>query len=164
MMEVDLEDRDLRVLELVAEYPRPTVSTLREAIHWASKNQHVHYRIDKLEEKGLVETWKDEDADVAGPLSPKRANVTEEGEGLLDELDGEERSEDVGERVERLEARLENTQTAYGEVQRRISELEEGLEEVDGDLEGVAADVRSLRRAVQQLPAFTEDEFEFADD
>lgn len=160
-MEVDLEDRDLRVLELVEQYPRPTVTTLRESIHWADKNQHIHYRLDKLEERGLVETWKDKEADVAGALAPKRADVTEAGEELLKALDKEDRPADVEQRLTHVEAKVDNMQDAYGEVKRRIRELEAGLESTDGDVEGLADDVRGLRRAVEQLPAFTEDEFEF---
>jgi chromosome segregation ATPase len=162
-MEVDLEDRDMRVLELVDEYPRPTVSTLREAIHWASKNQHIHYRLNKLEDRGLVETWKDEKTDGAGPLAPKRADVTGAGEELLEELDDPERPESVEARLDEMERQIKPLQETYGKMKKRVADLEREVESHDEDLDGVAEDVRSLRRALEQLPPFGKDEFEFGD-
>lgn len=167
MTDVDLKERDVEVMQLLESYGRPTVTTLREAIWWADKNQHVHYRLDKLEERELVETWKDDEGEFAGPLPPRRARLTESGREVLEVVDEDEgRPDGVEERLERMEKQVGKMRSTYGEVKERIVELEDEVESVDGDVEGVAEDVQNLRRAVEQLPMFSadEDEFEFADD
>ena len=167
MADVDLKEREVEVMELLESYGRPTVTTLREAIWWADKNQHVHYRLDRLEEKDLVETWKDDDdGDFSGPLPPRRARLSDSGREVLEVVDEDEgRPDGVEERLKRMEKQVGRMRSTYGEVKERIVELEDEVESVDGDVEDVADDVQNLRRAVEQLPMFSsENEFEFADD
>ena len=158
-MVVDLADRDLRVLELVSEYPTPATSTLREAIYWADKNQHIHYRLDNLEEKELVETWKDNDAGTRGPLAPRRADTTAEGEELLEAVTDDSQPEGVKERLDELEKQVRAMSRTYGEVKQRIVEIESELKDVDGDVGDVAEDVETLRRLVADEEFVAEGEF-----
>ncbi len=145
--DIELPDRTIEVLELIDEYGRPTATTLREAIYWADKNQHIHYRLDQLASKGLVETWKDEDAGGRGALSPRRATTTDEGEEFLELLNEEDTIPDtVEERLERLERHLSPMRETYGEIKKRVKELEDEVEEHDEDLDDLAEDVRDIRR------------------
>jgi DNA-binding PadR family transcriptional regulator len=166
MTDVDLKQREVEVLDRLESYGRPTVTTLREAIWWADENQHVHYRLDKLEERELVETWKDDDGEFSGPLPPRRAKLTESGSEVLEMIDEDEaRPDDLEGRVEQLEKQVGAMASTYREIKERIVQTEEDLEDVDGDVDDVVEDVRNLRRAVEQIPMFgaDEDEFEFAD-
>ncbi|WP_148709126.1 prefoldin domain-containing protein [Haloarcula quadrata] len=145
--DIDLPERAVEVLELVDEYGRPTATTLREAIYWASKNQHIHYRLDQLAGRGLVETWKDEDAGGRGALAPRRATTTGEGEEFLDLVDEDGGTPDtVEERLEELEKTMANMKDTYGKAKKRIAELEAEVEEHDEDLDGLAEGVRDIRR------------------
>lgn len=158
----DLADRDLRVLELTEQYPRPTVTTLREVLYWAEKNQHVHYRLDKLEERGLVTTWKDEDTETRGPLDPRRANTTEAGEALLDDVERESEYSSVEERLDEVERKVENALEQFGLAKRRIVDAEEKLEEVDSDVSDVREDLGRVKELMKDGPmTATVDEFDF---
>jgi len=144
---IELPDRTIEVMELIGEYGRPTTSTLREAIYWASENQHIHYRLNQLEDAGLVETWKDEDAGGRGALAPRRARLTDEGEEFLELVAEEDGAPDtVEERLDRLEKQLGQMRDTYGTVKQRIVELEEEVEEHDEDLDDLAEDIRDIRR------------------
>jgi DNA-binding MarR family transcriptional regulator len=163
--ETDLADRDLRVLELVEQYPRPTVTTMREALYWASKNQHVHYRLDKLEERGLIESWKDEDTETRGPLDPRRATTTEAGEALLDDVEHDDGGGSVEERLERIEKRLKRFEDTYGKIKKHIVDAEKRLDEHDEEMYEVREDIERVQRLVDgESMAATVDEFEFGDD
>lgn len=144
--DIDLPDRTVEVLELVDEYGRPTATTLREAIYWAEKNQHIHYRLDQLVSKGLVETWKDEDAGGRGALAPRRATTTDEGEEFLELIDEDETADSVEERLDLLEKQMNNMVDTYAEVKKRVADLENEVEEHDEDLEDVAEDIRDIHR------------------
>lgn len=163
--ETDLADRDLRVLKLVKKYPRPTVTTMREAFYWAEKNQHVHYRLDKLEERGLVETWKDEETETRGHLNPRRATTTEAGEALLNNVEHDEDGGSVEERLERIEKRLERFEETYGKMKRRVVEAEQKLDDYDEEMRGVREDLTRLKRLMEdeQMPTATAEEFTFGD-
>lgn len=161
----DLADRDLRVLELTEQYPRPTVTTLREALYWAEKNQHVHYRLDKLEERDLVTTWKDEETETRGPLDPRRADTTEAGEALLDDVERENEYSSVEERLDEVERKVENALEQFGLAKRRIVDAEEKLEDVDGDVSDVREDLGRVKELMEHGPmTATVDEFDFGDD
>lgn len=145
--DIDLPNRTVEVLEIVDEYGRPTTTTIREAIYWADKNQHIHYRLDQLASKGLVETWKDEDAGGRGALAPRRATTTDEGEEFLNIVDEEDGTpETVEERLEELEKTMANMKGTYGRAKKRIAELEAEVEEHDADLDDMAEDVRDIHR------------------
>lgn len=162
MSKIDLEERDVRVLMQVDEYVRTEVSTLREAIYWAERNQHIHYRLNKLEERSLVETWKNDDADKRGSLPPRCVTITDEGEALCEELEDEDgRPDGVEERLEAVEKQVGSMRGTYGEVKERIVELEETVEELedefDTDLESLNDDIANLRRSLD------DDDDSFAD-
>jgi len=163
--ETDLADRDLRVLELVEKYPQPIVTTIREALYWADKNQHVHYRLDKLEKRGLVETWKDEETETRGHLKPRRATTTEAGAALLNDVEHDEDGGSVEERLEWIEKRLEQFEETYGAMKRRVVEAEEELEDHDEEMCDVREDLERLQRLMEDEPmAVTAEEFTFNDD
>ncbi|WP_424008698.1 hypothetical protein [Haloferax denitrificans] len=159
----DLADRDLRVLELAEQYPRPTVTTLREALYWAKKNQHVHYRLDKLEERGLVTTWKDEETETRGPLDPRRATATDAGEALLAEVESDEEENSIEERLDRVEQRLERFEETYGKVKKRIVEAEQQLDEHDKEMREVREDLGRVQQLMENgpMPTMSGEEFEF---
>jgi chromosome segregation ATPase len=141
-----------------------TAGEVQQMLGWAEENHHVTYRYDKLEDAGYVETEKDPERGPSNQLPPRVARATEEGEELVEAVEYEPEDRALDERVERLEKQIEPLRETYGKMKKRIAELEEEVESHDEDLEDVSANVRSLRRAVEQLPAFAEDEFEFADD
>lgn len=161
--ETDLADRDLRVLELVNQYPRPTVTTIREALYWASKNQHIHYRLDKLEERGLVETWTDEETQTRGPLDPRRATTTDAGEALLADVERDEGSKDIEERLDRVEQRLERFEETYGKVKKRIVKAEQQLDEHDEEIREVRENLGRVKQLMENdpMPTMSLEEFDF---
>lgn len=163
--ETDLADRDLRVLELVEKYPQPIVTTMREAFYWADKNQHVHYRLDKLEERGLVETWKDGETETRGHLKPRRATTTEAGEALLNDVEHDEDGKSVEERLERIEKRLERFEETYGKMKRRVVEAEEKLDDHDEEMRDVREELARLTRLMEdETVVAPAEEFTFGDD
>lgn len=147
---VDLPDRAIEVLELVVATGGSTTTTsLKEATHWATENQHIHYRLDQLEEAELVQTWIDDDSGRS-PLGTRRASSTDAGDEFIDEIDDENKHDKSLEaRVERLEEQFAPMRDTYGEVKRRIVELEKAVEEHDDDLDAIAEDVRYLREFVE---------------
>lgn len=139
-----MADRDVEILELVESNPDSTITTLREMVYWASKNQHVHYRVNKLEERDLVETEKDEEAVSRGPLPPVRVSPTEAGVAKVAAID-DEAAETVEERVEMLEKSVGKWGDTYAAMKRRIVELEETIEEYERELDRLGEDVERIK-------------------
>lgn len=145
---VDLPDRTLEVLVTADQFTNDTmVSTLRESFHWAEKNQHIHYRVNQLEDAGLVTTYKDEDARRHGPLAPRKVRVTEDGEEIADEFD-ENVPDGLEERMERVEKQLKQMKHTYGDVKQRMVEMEGEVDDMDSKM----AEARLLlKRAIEAL-------------
>lgn len=142
----DLPDRAVEVLITIDDYPRPTTTTIRESHHWADKNQHIHYRLNQLEEKGLIETWNDDGSGGRGALAPRRTALTDDGENLLEHINEGAKPDTIEERVDKLEKKMINMQKAYGKVKGRIKDLEEEVEEHDEDLDDVAEEIENVKR------------------
>ena len=166
--DIGLEERDVQVLRRVQEYGRPLTSTLKQSVWWADENQHIHYRLDKLEESGFVESWGDEDVDSRGPLDPRRATTTDVGDSILTGLEREdERPDGVEDRLTRVEKSLDAMSDTYGRAKRRIVELEETVDEMDDeldrDLDNLAADLENLRQSMDDESDSLTDELVFDD-
>ncbi|WP_227130949.1 hypothetical protein [Halorubellus salinus] len=166
--DIGLEKRDVQVLRRVQEYGKPLTSTLKESVWWADENQHIHYRLDKLEKSGFVESWGDEYVDSRGPLDPRRATTTDMGDSILDELDrDDERPDGVEERLTRVEKSLDAMGDTYGKVKQRIVELEEAVDELEdefgSDLEELNNSIENLKRSVDDGGESLADELVFGD-
>lgn len=133
----DLADRDIEVLQRINEYPQPTVTTLRESLHWASKNQHVHYRVSKLEEREMVTVSADEDANSRGPLPPNRVSLTSEGEELAEMIEDDE-YDGLEERVDKLEQKVGTAANTYGAVKKELADHRDRIEKLEKRTSGYA--------------------------
>jgi len=162
---VDLATRDVEVLELVVESSGASVTTLREALWWAEKNQHVHYRLDKLEERGLIESWKDDETTTRGPLSPRRVAATDEGEELLGVI-GDERAEGIEERLATVEKQVDVWGATHAEVKRRIVEAEGRIDELEAENRELGEELARVWDVVEDMRESSElaTGFEFGDD
>ena len=161
-----LNERDREVLRLVANYEPSRASTIREAVHWADRNQDIHYRWQKLEEHGLI--YLEEQRDDTVPINPKVARITQDGHNELAEHLEEDAPRTVQERIERLEKQMSKMRETYGEVKQRIVRTEERINEleadVDGDLEALNSDIENLKRSIDDAPLMDASEMQFVDD
>lgn len=161
--DVDLADRDVEVLEMVVQHPESTVTRLREATHWAEKNQHIHYRLDKLSDDGYVETWTDPETETRGPLDPIRVSPTDEGEELM-EIVGTDRPAGLEARVEELEKEADHWRPTYMRVRELVNEFRQTVEEQNRRIDRLEEDVeriKHLREQEREDEASLVDEFEF---
>jgi chromosome segregation ATPase len=166
--ELDLAREDVDVLREVRNQDDGrgvTTGEIRQMLGWAEENHHVNYRLEKLEERGLVGTEKDPERGPNNQLPPKVAYVTEEGEQLVEEVEYQPEDKALVERVERIENQMGTMRDTYGEVKQRIVEIEERLDEYDEDLDDLAEELRNLRRSLpDENGGGLATELEFGDD
>lgn len=156
----DLPDRAIDVLAAIDETRavHPTTQTIRETVHWAEKNQHVHYRLDQLEEANLIETWTDDDAGGRGALAPRRAKLTDAGGKFTDEEIEKENNGDIEKRVRNLEKQMTAMQRTYGRVKQSLIDVENEVEDHDEDLDDLADDIRHIQRCLDEDITENDDE------
>lgn len=134
--EIDLAREDLAVLHAVRDANRPvTTSTLREQMHWADSGSQIRYRLDKLEDCGLVDTWHDDDRTADHEMAARVAETTDAGDAIADEHEDDPETLPVEERLERIEQQLSRMQETYGEAKHRIVELEDAVDAHDDELD-----------------------------
>lgn len=147
--EIDLAREDLAVLHAIASANNPvTTSTLCEQLHWANSSRQVRYRLDKLEERGLIKTRKDDDRSPAHQMPVRVATMTEAGREINEEFDDNPETLPVEKRLARLEKQVGKMQETYGKVKNRIVDLEEEVEEHDDDLKDVSEQIRNIKRVL----------------
>lgn len=148
--EIDLKREDLAVLHVVSEANQAiTTTTIRESIHWADSSRVIRYRLDRLEERDLVDTWTDESRAELHQMPPRVAETTEAGANIADEHEDDPEILPVEERLARIEKQLSKMRETYGEAKQRIVELEKEVEGHDGDLDDLAEEIRNIQRFLE---------------
>ncbi|UPV73195.1 hypothetical protein M0R89_11615 [Halorussus limi] len=148
--DIDLASEDLQVLHVIHDADHAvTTTTVREQMHWADDSAQIRYRLDKLEDRGLVETWHDDERAEPHQMPPRVAETTDAGDAIADDHDDDRETLPVEERMARIEQQLDRMRDTYGTVKQRIVELEEEVEDHDEDLDDLAEDIRALRRYVE---------------
>ncbi|MFP8953107.1 hypothetical protein ACLI4Z_09075 [Natrialbaceae archaeon A-arb3/5] len=167
----NLARRDIEVLAQLHDYTdggkrAVPASRIRDALAWADDNQHIRYRFDKLEDEGLVESWKADEDTPGAQVPPRVAKPTNEGVELAEEIELQKPA-DTLERIERVEKQLARMRETYGQVKQRIVEVEQRVDELEGDvdddLEDLAEDVRNIKRSLDGGPLIDADEMTFDD-
>ena len=145
--EIDLAREDLEALRAIVSAHNPvTTSTLREQLHWADSSRKVRYRLDNLEQRGLVETRKDDDRSPAHQMPVRVATATDAGCKIAEEYDDDTETLPLEERLARLEKQVGKMQETYGKVKTRIVDLEDEVADHDDDFEEVAEEIRNIKR------------------
>lgn len=135
---IDLAREDLAVLHAVNAADRPvTTSTLREQMHWADSGSQIRYRLDKLEERGLVTTEYDDDRTAEHEMAARVAEVTSAGDAIAAEHEDDPETLPVDERLERLEKQVGQIGDTHGQIKNRIVELENAVEDHDANLDNL---------------------------
>lgn len=146
---IDLAREDLAVLNAVEDAEQAiTTSTIREQMHWADQSSQIRYRLDKLEERGLVETWHAEDRAEPHQMPPRVAEETEAGASIAADHRDDPETLPTEERLARVEKQLVRMRETYGEVKRRLVEVEEELDEYDDDLDDLSRKVDRIISAI----------------
>lgn len=147
--EIDLAREDLQTLHAISSTNRPvTTTTIKEQLHWADSGSQVRYRLDKLEERGLIETRKDEERAKDHQMPPRVAVTTSAGDEVAAEFEDNPGTLPVEKRVSQLETQLQKFQQSYNAIKGRIVELEEQVEQHDEDLDSINSRVDDLVRAI----------------
>lgn len=167
MTQTELTEEDLDTLDIVAKNEPVRSRTIAENTYWADSSKDVNYRLQKLEEYGLVEREEIEDSQY--PVNPKQAWITEDGHEILATLD-DSQPRTLEERVERMEKQVGRMRETYGQVKQRIVALEERLEEleddVDKDFTEVANELTRINNTLEDEPFasdFDAEDFTFGD-
>lgn len=126
-----------------------TTGQLRRRIEWAEKSYHVTYRLDKLEERGMIDTRKDLERGPSNQLPPRVARLTDKGESIAERVEDRVESKELEDRVERLEHLADIRGTRSVNMQQRIVESEERIDELEQENRHLREDVKKLRRAVK---------------
>lgn len=148
---IDLAHEDLTLLHaIVAADHEISTSTLREQMHWATSSRQVRYRLDKLEERELIETRRDDKRTPDHQMPVRVASPTNAGREIAAEFREDPGTLPLTERMEQVERQLSTMRETYGEVKRRIVAVESDLEEYDEDLDGIARQIRALQRVVEE--------------
>lgn len=144
--------KDVEVLVVLYERDEPsTVSDLRDVLAWADESHHVTYRLDKLEERGYVESEKDDSRGRDNQLAPRVAWTTDDGDNLAAAVEVDWDTMEIEERVEVVEGQLDHFRSTYAEAKRRIHECEEEIEELESENERLREDVERLQSVVEDL-------------
>lgn len=132
---IDLAREDLAVLHAIRDANRPvTTSTLREQMHWADSGSQVRYRLDKLEERGLITTEYDDDRTKDHEMAARVATTTDAGDAIAQEHDDDPETLPVEERLKRLEKQVEQIGSTHAKIKNRIVELEDDVDAHDNEL------------------------------
>lgn len=171
---IDLADRDEEILRLVADYEPVRAGRLREICHWASRNQDIHYRWEKLSERDLITL--EEEPDESVPINPKVSMITQRGHNYIGEkIHSEKPPETLEERVTKIEKKYEQLQDSYVTAKKKIINTENRLAELEEtyekDAEKLSQEIRQIRRYLDQespikedIEKIDEDEIIFSDD
>ena len=165
MTEPKITDEDFDVLDLVAKNEPVRSKTLTENIYWADSTKDINYRLQKLEDHGLVE--REEVPDSQYPVNPKQAWITEDGHKRLATLE-DSAPRTLEERVEKMEKQVGRMRETYGKIKQRVVRIENRLDEledgVDDDLDALGEDIRNIKRNLDDGPLIDADEMTFGDD
>lgn len=142
----ELDAKALEVLEAVFELGGEANTSEIKEYTGIRKNGIIHYRYEKLEEAGMIETHTGEPD--GNKVPPTVATLTEHAQSEIEGgLFGEEEA-DIVERIDRVERGFETTQDAVREMQREFQMWrfdEENDEEID------AADLRDRLEEIEEL-------------
>ena len=170
MAQEDLDRKAKLVLEAVYELGGEADTSEVKEYTGIDSNGVVHYRYDKLEEVGLVETRtvnRGDTLDVTVAALTDRGHdrvgdILDNGEGLtvVEQLESLETIvQDLHNDVRRFEGRLDAVEDRLDEVNRRFESVEEVdalREDVEGVLSELEEDVeerKAARQAVQDVKA-----------
>mgnify|MGYP006280512337 FL=1 len=157
---MDLDAKGFDVYEAIYEHGGEAVTTEIKGWTGIEKNAIVHYRLDKLEDEGIIEIGVGEAAGDRTP--PKKAELTEKGRELAENGLFDEEEPTIVERMDRCERRMKAVEGEfqdlsdefrswrYDEEEDReveIRDLLDRLEKFERLLEGVPDD--ALEEALQ---------------
>lgn len=147
--EIDLAKEDLQVLHAIRSANRPpTTRTIKEELYWADDSGKVRYRLDKLEERGLIDSWQAPDRGEDHEFDPRVSELTPAGEEIADEFEDNDESLPLRRRVKKVEKQQKRMRETYGKVKQRIVALEEEVEQHDEDLDEINTRVDDIIRSL----------------
>lgn len=133
---MNVEQRDEDVLAVLADTGETTTSTLRERISWMETPAQSSYRIDKLEDLGLVETT--EGVQNGQPVT-RKVDITIDGIVYVDTHNIKHERLSLEQRVERLESEKK-------QMKRRMNAQQEVIDayQTAFDTVGIEIDVKDI--------------------
>lgn len=139
-----LED-DLRVLVVLVDAGEDGMASaeLRERMGYEHTAQSS-YRLDKLGEEDLVESWYKGDDGVSG-IQPRYARATSRGELVVDEYDVREKLAELDE-------------SEYSEIEEDVEELKEQLNDANNHIEMLNYQFDSMAKLVGAFQDLLEDD------
>lgn len=145
--EIDLAREDLQVLHAIRSANRPpTTTTIKEQLHWADDAGQIRYRLDKLEQRGLIDTWQAADRGEPHKMDPRVAELTSAGKEIADDHEDDPETLPLEQRVTKVEKRVDALQDRYVTAKQHIIEIAEEVEQHDDDLEDLAEKIRDVQR------------------
>lgn len=146
--DLDLDAKGFDVYEAIYEHGGEATTT--EIKEWTGieKNAIVHYRMDKLEDQGLIEIGVGEASGNRTP--PKLASLTETGQKLADDRLFDEAEPTIIERMDRVERRMKAVEGEFHSLQDEFRQWRYDEEE---DRE---VDIRDILDRLEKFEALTE--------
>lgn len=140
---------------MISEATRPiTTTTIREAVYWADSSRVIRYRLDRLEERNLIKTHRDEERGESQQMAPRVAVTTDAGANIAAEYDDNPETLPVEERLARIEEQHKRMRETYVEAKGRIVEMEESIDELNDDIKELDEDVEGLAEKIRNVQRF----------
>lgn len=154
---LDLEAK--KVLKCLDEHGECSITEIKTRI--GEKKHVVSYRMDKLEDLGLINVDKRERKDNVGTI--RWSSLSSEGrtliqQGLLAELEKEKEAQKPmfdDNKMEEIESRIENMENRLNTMiddiskmntkERQVKEMEESVSEIETDLEELRKEFKETR-------------------
>lgn len=125
---MNLTNKDREVLAVLDEQGgQTTSSTLKNKIEWIEQSSQSSYRIDKLQDFGLVDAT---DGVVGAKATAREVTLTDKGRETIEKLDIGPHQPTLERRVERLEAqnkKMENYINAQTKVLLEVERIFDDL-------------------------------------
>lgn len=151
-MKMELRDDDVRVLRAVDHLAgtdgETHIKQLDRKVRRLGRDQ-IRYRIDRLEDQFLVETWQAEEPLRPGEFPPKKIRCTDEAADVLENTEIEEMSAE--ERIEQLDEQVELALDTYGEVKRQVCENRDEIDELEDRMDDIEAEISDLMAKLDRL-------------
>jgi hypothetical protein len=117
-----IEPRDREVLSvLVAHGGSATSSEIRDRLDWMDKSSQSSYRLDKLDNMGVLETT---DGVVGREAVAREAELTDKGRNVVDELNITAKEPSIEARLNKIEAKNKSLQKQNACQRAVLDEIE----------------------------------------
>ncbi|GAA0532538.1 hypothetical protein ABNG02_00890 [Halorubrum ejinorense] len=139
-----IEQRDREVLSVLVEQGgETTTSTLRDRILWMNQPSQSSYRLDKLDDMGLVSATS---GVSDGSYVTRRVQLTDSGREFVDNHDIETGDPNCEDRLNKLEAKNKSLQKQVAAQQAVIDEIERVFDDL-----GINMNVEKIMRDAVEI-------------